>query len=340
MIRDIDVGQLLRDAMVEMILKAPVVTHRAGPPPILRHECRPQCDFFEKGDVFICRRTNNFHHCSAATCSSLVADDQCQTCEIVGKQYPLDFVVSASSSSSSSSSSGGGGGGGGGKNSGNRNCGGSCGGGWGGSSGLLGKKRFSQTAVPAKAKRARLGGTTHTIEVQEAQTVTLLRSILTSIEVSAAAATTDDNAKLSLFDVLDALDAPANDSSVDTKKKKKTLFDALVQTSQQLWRQCIHTKVYEKNPYKYRHNYHVLVVLYHSLVGFRTLAVAAVGTNAVAHGSGVCLIEANAHLKKWLPPLRMLFKKNIKGCTSFKTGSYTKTSKIFLACMREIYSVT
>lgn len=95
----------------------------------------------------------------------------------------------------------------------------------------------------------------------------------------------------------------------------------LIDTTCNLWRKCISTKQYQQQPYRYRHRYHILVVLYGCIKG---LAI---------HKQKVELIPQCEAIHRYLPPFKTL-PKRIK---DLDISTYTKTTKIFLACMRELY---
>lgn len=106
----------------------------------------------------------------------------------------------------------------------------------------------------------------------------------------------------------------------------------IAETVNRLWRACVGTNEFKAQPYRYRHRYHVLVVLYNSIKGLK-------------NGSQE-LITPNTLIRKYLPEFRVLadqYKAKAKTKTQSKSKLYdistlTKTNKIFLACMRELYS--
>lgn len=107
----------------------------------------------------------------------------------------------------------------------------------------------------------------------------------------------------------------------------------LAETVHRLWRACVNTNEFKAQPYRYRHRYHVFVVLYNSIKGLK-------------HGDQE-LITPNTLIRRYLPEFRVLaeqFKTKTKKTekTQSKSKLYdvstlTKTNKIFLACMRELY---
>jgi hypothetical protein len=103
------------------------------------------------------------------------------------------------------------------------------------------------------------------------------------------------------------------------------LLDALntaeiTETADRLWHMCVQTTEYKKQPYRYRHRYHVLVVLYGAIKGLHS------GTSDV-------LIKQNDLLRQYLPPFKLI-PKRVK---DLDISTFTKTNKIFLACMRELF---
>jgi hypothetical protein len=95
----------------------------------------------------------------------------------------------------------------------------------------------------------------------------------------------------------------------------------IVCLAEDLWRKCIQTKEYSAQPFRYRHRYHVLVVLYASIKGLRMKAKA------------TTLIPQNELVRRYMPPFKTLPKR----ITDLDISTFTKTNKIFLACMRELY---
>lgn len=97
----------------------------------------------------------------------------------------------------------------------------------------------------------------------------------------------------------------------------------LAETANQLWRACVGTAQYKEQPYRYRHRYHVLVVLYNAIKGLKT-----------DNGSQI-LIQQNELIRRYLPPFRSLSK--LTKIKDLDVSTFTKTNKIFLACMRELH---
>jgi hypothetical protein len=97
----------------------------------------------------------------------------------------------------------------------------------------------------------------------------------------------------------------------------KVNIPELAAICQSLWIQCSSTKFYTLNAQKYSFEYHVYVVLYKCITGYR------VDYNCIT------LIPALPVIQKYLPPIKKL--KNIK------VSKYTKTNKIFIRCMDELY---
>lgn len=93
----------------------------------------------------------------------------------------------------------------------------------------------------------------------------------------------------------------------------------LLASCQRLWSQCVSTSMYKLQPFRYRHRYHVLVVLYSSIKGLK-----------VESTTIVPYVDA---IKRCLPPFKTL-PRRIK---DLDQSTFTKTNKIFLACMRELY---
>jgi hypothetical protein len=96
----------------------------------------------------------------------------------------------------------------------------------------------------------------------------------------------------------------------------------IITRSESLWRQCIQTKVYKTQPFRYRHRYHVLVVLYACIKGLH------IGTP-----KKTTLVESIDVIRQTLPPFKSLPRR----IPDLDQSTFTKTNKIFLACMRELY---
>ena len=94
----------------------------------------------------------------------------------------------------------------------------------------------------------------------------------------------------------------------------------LIAASQRLWSQCVSTNMYKLQPFRYRHRYHVLVVLYASIKGLK------VNTTTIVPQQDV--------IKRCLPPFKTLPRR----IQDLDQSTFTKTNKIFLACMRELYT--
>jgi hypothetical protein len=152
--------------------------------------------------------------------------------------------------------------------------------------------KHTQNAIIHTAKRARLGGEYGVTEKHHSEATTLINQITTQVEIE------DQSTLASHLDI-----------------------ESIVALSQDLWRQCMQTKEYNDNPFRYRHRYHVLVVLYSFIKGIK-----------IDYGEKT-LIPHNDMIKKWLPPVRQLPRR----LKDVDVSTYTKTNKIFLSCMRELY---
>jgi len=152
----------------------------------------------------------------------------------------------------------------------------------------------SQNAVIKPAKRARLGGEFGVSEKHQAEAYDVIKDILSKVKLSG-----ETSSLIGLVDI-----------------------KQLVDISQSLWRECIQTREYNLKPFRYRHRYHVIVVLYAGISGLKT-----------PDGDKV-LVPQNDVLKQWLP-----MRKTLPSLTRNKlqTGMITKTNKLFLAFMRELY---
>jgi hypothetical protein len=146
------------------------------------------------------------------------------------------------------------------------------------------------TAAQRSAKRVKLNVSGST-EKHEAEAMNLLKSVLSPIVVRDTGQT--------LF------------ASVS--------IEGLIQTCETLWKACVQTEEYSRQPFRYRHKYHVLVVLYVSIKGLSV--------------RGVQVIPANALIRRWLPPSPHI----IKSLKELDQSTFTNTNKMFLACMTELY---
>jgi hypothetical protein len=94
----------------------------------------------------------------------------------------------------------------------------------------------------------------------------------------------------------------------------------LLSSCKRLWSQCVKTNIYKLQPLRYRHRYHVLVVLYASIKGLKV--------------NSTTIVQQQDVIKRCLPPFKTL-PRRIK---DLDQSTFTKTNKIFLACMRELYT--
>lgn len=124
------------------------------------------------------------------------------------------------------------------------------------------------------------------------------------------------------FNLIRQVLEPIRDTTDGVSIYNKVPVQSLLDTAERTWRECVQTNEYKQQPFRYRHKYHVLVVLYAAIKG---LAI----TN-----SHTTLVEPNEIIKKHLPPFKTL-PKRIK---DLNISTFTKTNKIFLACMREKYN--
>jgi hypothetical protein len=98
-----------------------------------------------------------------------------------------------------------------------------------------------------------------------------------------------------------------------------SLIRRISQTVDELWLLITRTKRYQNgSAYSYRHNYHVLTVLYQAITGLEV--------------NGQQLVQQEPLIKQHLPPF-----KNIEKTASVNVSTFTKTKKIFRACLNELY---
>lgn len=151
------------------------------------------------------------------------------------------------------------------------------------------KKKSKITKKTPRAARVAPMATKH-----RAETAHILKQILEPVRV---------NTTTSLYELVDC--------------------EALTETCEQLWAKCVETEQFQSHPFGYKHDYHVLVVLYHATKGMRC-----------DYGEHV-IVTANPVLHDNLPSLKVLLRSHLKD--RFKVAVYTRTCKAFLACMRQVY---
>jgi hypothetical protein len=147
-----------------------------------------------------------------------------------------------------------------------------------------------------KAKAARLSSSAK----NEADTFNVLKSVLAKVTVHGKHACTHGSSK-TLFDI-----CPVSE---------------LIELIRKLWFKCIGTSVYQAQPFRYRHKYHALVVLYLCIKGLKT-------EDKIGFDIPCC-----QSIRQHLPPFK---KMNQLVSKEFDVSTFTQTNKIFLMCMREI----
>jgi hypothetical protein len=243
----------LQKLLVQMIESSPLVPVSTQLP-LIRHDCTPVCNFFQRDTVYICLHSNNVHVCSSQLCNRLQPGDEDQVCEITANSYPLDYVVPQQYECAQPE-----------------------------------RVKPQQETFQRKAKRARLNVQSVTGK-HEAEAYTMLSHVMEPL--------TNKEGK-SLMSVVNARD--------------------IIRVSEYLWGQCMQTSVYKAHPFRYRHKYHVLVVLYACIKGL--------------FFNKVQLVPQIDAIRQWLPPFKTLPKR----VRDLDISTFTKTNKIFLACMRELH---
>lgn len=298
-------------AQQAIIKRSPIVSINTPTPRQIRHECTPVCVFHEHGCVKVCTHSNNVHFCSAALCQHLFDCEDSQVCAITNSCYPLAFVIPAQYDCA--------------------------------------KRVHSHTqggaeADQPKSKRGRVSANAK----NEAEAHNVLKHMLGSIRVmvepagpggrkrgpgaepppppsalSTLTSSQSDTTTSSISSQFPSSTASAAGSTLSTA----TLFDVspiedLLDLGRRLWYKCTATTTYRKQPFRYRHKYHVLVVLYACIKGLKT-------------GDRVGIdIPCYAYIRRYLPPFKRMHA--VAKAHSYDVSTFTQTNKIFLLCMREI----
>lgn len=137
--------------------------------------------------------------------------------------------------------------------------------------------------------------------------------------------TEDGSNRTETFNLLRKVLEPLRAQPEDKSLASLVDLPMLMEVCERLWFLCTETRHYRSQPCRYRHRYHVLVVLYASIKGI---------TVETRRGKTEVLVPHNEHIKRHLPPFKTL-PRRIKG---LDVNTFTKTNKIFLACMRELHA--
>jgi hypothetical protein len=59
------------------------------------HECSGMCDFMQHKQVFVCRHSGHHHVCTDSDCDRLIDSHEARTCELTNLSYPPQYAISA-----------------------------------------------------------------------------------------------------------------------------------------------------------------------------------------------------------------------------------------------------
>lgn len=247
-----------------------------------RHKCSCNCKFFQYKTIYICQTTGDYHVCTQATCDAKIHTDENMVCTLTGLCYPLDFQVEHGYDNA----------------------------GW--------TKRDTLSQTPAVAKMA--APTTPPGAVNRKRVRPSPKTSPARVPVRKF--TTTDQSQHKLTGTAVTIIQQVFQNIVDNQGKsvlQSLNVQQLAEVCRQTWCDIMQTETLKQKKFKYKEEYHCMIVLYEMVDGVQL--------------QDRIIIPQNATIKRYLPPV-----KNIKHIHGFTAKRMTSIQGIYRACMSEVLS--